>query len=247
MTRVIEKLERLGLVFASLSERSLLAAMLDEYMGRGAVRWLDIGVGDGSNTDYLITALRNRRSFEITSVDPEVSQDEILCREKWVWKHYQCAAEMFSPDLLQNIVNIRQSLYYFGNWQKELLRMLQFMNHEGVCAITIWNERCLGYRLHAALAKRIHKSPDAPSAEQVISVVRNSEFRLAASETWAAPVDVEALSDNTNALNALIELAQRRLKVGMLSQREQQALLENVLQENKCAATRSNTILLVVR
>jgi len=132
--------------FDGSTEADQVCTLVDEFLPRGAIDWLEVGAGDGRHLQHSVRTLSNGRTFRVVAVEPApigaVPKDV-----EWL----SVPVENYVPDRRFGWVNMRHSAYYMADPVREITRLANAISGTGAVALTHWSRRCILYRLHVAI------------------------------------------------------------------------------------------------
>lgn len=157
LPRTSEILSESKRLFTGELDREKLAEFLTAYRFGDKIRWLEIGVGDKKNLEYLLNAFGNGTNLSVTGIDPQFNADELISEDglELICSTFQA----FSADDTFDVINARHSVYYFGEDQRQVRRLADLLKPKGRLAITAWTEDCVLYALHHAIAEQVGAQP----------------------------------------------------------------------------------------
>jgi SAM-dependent methyltransferase len=233
-------------VFAGQSERGVIASKLDLILAKDKpLCWLEVGVGDGENLQFLLDALGHRRQFAVTAIDPsplaikriDIQKVEIL----------SVGIETFAPDRHYDCINARQSAYYFADPANNVLALAGWLTVDGVLAVTIWSEDCILYRLNRAIARTVGRNEAGLRAEELIRSLPSEQFVVERHRELCGRLDIDRLREDRGAFLALCSLAARKINIGALTESHLAELFDELKRLEADHAARSNELIFVRR
>lgn len=158
--------------FSGGGEGQFYLSALEHLAGRQHLDWLDIGIGrDGSSLEPFIAACRGRgQTLAITGIDPDAEPCE--CKEDGVsWKLFRGTFQEWCNDGKYDVINIDQAIYYLGDPQATISRVLNLLRPGGLFIATCWSRDDALHRL------RMRILPDIEAtvvAEELLALVCDS-------------------------------------------------------------------------
>lgn len=133
-------LSRVKKMFGGTSETRELAFAIARRIAPGSYLLLDVGCGDGTNTQHLMKELR-RHGIDVVATGIELAELDRADIDGLNVVHQDFMK--WGVDNRFDIVVATQSLYYFPRPRRSIDKMLLHTNSGGVCAITVWHRDCL--------------------------------------------------------------------------------------------------------
>lgn len=225
-------------------EGSFYFRVLERLAERRHLDWLDIGIGrDGDALLPFVAACRERgQTLAITGIDPDATPGEF--EENGVrWRLLRETFQGWRDDGQYDVVNADQALYYLGDTQTVIARVLHLLRPGGIFIATCWSCDDALHRLRTRLFP--HASDDLVG-EDVLALVRGSpgftHFETASFETH---VHLRAWREDPDFLGPALRVIARR-PLDPASDPQPEALLA-ILSEFPDLAHRINIALCATR
>jgi len=198
--------------FGDHSEREILADCIDRRLARGSIRWLEVGVGDGKNLAFLLTRLRDGRSFEVTAIDPAPAVAKMALDGAGI-RLLHTGVESFQSEDRYDCINVRQSCYYFDDPAARLTQLGDLLTASGALVLTVWTERCALHRLHGQIARSSGRGGQTVHSDILASAMIRSGFRIEQRRLSAAPLSIGVIQASDAVAGAVYRLAARSLDI----------------------------------
>lgn len=150
VTKVIDALMPVKRIARGTPDRDALVVLLQSKLRSNYIRWLEVGVGDGANVEFLLGILGEGKKFKLDVIDPQINEHDL--RLSFKHRFLRISFEEFSEECVYDVINCRQSAYYFYDGEQSIYKLKKLLGPSGILAITVWTESCLLYRLHAHIA-----------------------------------------------------------------------------------------------
>ncbi|RXG86544.1 class I SAM-dependent methyltransferase [Bradyrhizobium zhanjiangense] len=234
-------------VFGSGSERDEILGGLDERLARGVtLSWLEVGVGDGKNLQYLLESLGGSRSFVVTAIDPSPnSAKQIVSR--YPIKVERKTVESFRTTKRYDCINARQCAYYFDNPPLMFLRLARLLSANGVLVATIWSDNCILLALNGLIANSLGSSQVALRPDSLIANLSSEEFVIDRCVEDCGSVSIAQLRAERQTFIALCALAARKIDMRRLPEGRLDYLLHQLENLERAGSRRENEIIFVRR
>jgi SAM-dependent methyltransferase len=246
---IASALAMLRATFVRGPEKEAITEIVCGRFGKGHYRWLDIGVGDGTSTSWVLEKLDAQgRNFVVAGIDPELEPalHALSRREGAVLK--RIAAESYEPDQAFDVINLRQSGYYIASLLDFVHRISGALTPEGLLLITHWTASCMLFQFHTIIAKEVSAKP-ALTAEEIRDLLNIgcSELNAGLRVFEDSHVDVRRIQESDDLKQALFRLSARTLPVHTLTCAWRQEITSKFLNSLPPGARRSNGLLVVSR
>jgi len=225
-------------------EGSFYFRVLERLAERRHLDWLDIGVGrDGGALLPFVTMCRERgQTLAITGIDPDVTPGEF--EENGVrWRLLRETFQGWHDDRQYDVVNADQSLYYLGNMQTVIARVLRLLRPGGIFVATCWSRDDALHRLRTRL---FPPANDDLVGEEVLALVRRAPgFAHVETASFKTRVRLRAWREDSGFLDPALRVIARR-PLDPASDPQPEALL-SILNEFPDLAHRINIALCAIR
>lgn len=244
--RIAEELVVLKQALGPRSERDLIVESIMTAIPAGRWAWLDVGIGDAVSTSKMLADLNSHGlQFDLVGVDPEL-QDGTVCPEAMEVELVRERIENYSPSRKFNVVNVRQSAYYFDNLDKNIENLFRMLCCPSLMLITYWTDDCFLFKLYSTIAEELGVKPKPLS----ISSLQGSLTRLgkAASIEYTIvsdTIDVAKILSNEGLFKATVAIAGRGLKTHLLGDEALKRLQALIATASPEVAIRSNALVVV--
>ena len=149
----LEDLRSLKATFNPGNEGPLIAEAVSISMPKGPLRILDVGIGEARSTFRALELLGSQGyAVHLTGLDLHIS--ERVRRLALPGSEFQeCDFQLLPFEEVFDVVISTQSLYYLGEWEVSLRKLLSHARPKGCLAVTLWTENCSLHRLHNRFAQ----------------------------------------------------------------------------------------------
>lgn len=237
-------LQRAKRAFVGGSDAGMLAHRLENVLPRGHLQWLEVGVGDGNNLQFLLQALSTNRTFDVVGVDPEAVPAR-LYRHVQRCSIYHCGIEDYEVASHEwDCINARQSLYYFQDPIDSLSRLSKNLSKGGVLAVTVWTRNCCLYKFHRYLADIYQLKISHDICAEALVSTDDHFYRVLSADSIELALDVDEIYAQQGVANALLGLATRKLLLPDEARCRGQSLIRRFFEDTQADPVRSNAILL---
>lgn len=135
------------------NESAVVANAITSYASVRHLRILDVGIGEGHAAFQLVHLLSDKGfSVHMTGVDRYVSP-EARAKAGANIDLWEGDFSSFPTNDGYDAVVATQSLYYLGDTEMALKRLLELTKGCGALIITTWTERCILQKLHNLFSK----------------------------------------------------------------------------------------------
>lgn len=190
-------------------EGSFYFRVLERLAERRHLDWLDIGIGrDGGALLPFVAACRERgQTLAITGIDPDVTPGEF--EENGVrWRLLRETFQRWCDDGQYDVVNADQALYYLGDPQEAMARVLRLLRPGGIFIATCWASDDALHRLRTRL---FPYAGDDLVGEDMLALVRQTPgFTRVETASFETRVRLRAWRDDPGFLDAALRVIARR-------------------------------------
>lgn len=190
-------------------EGSFYFRVLERLAERRHLDWLDIGIGrDGGALLPFVAGCRERgQTLAITGIDPDATPGEF--EENGVrWRLLRETFQGWRDDGQYDIVNADQALYYLGDTQTAIARILRLLRPGGIFIATCWSRDDALHRLRTRLFT--HASDDLVGEEVLALLRRMPGFTHVETTSFENRVRLRAWREDPGFLDAALRVIARR-------------------------------------
>lgn len=129
-------------------EADVIAKAVSASLPKGRLRILDVGIGEARSTFRAVEWLNSEGySIQLTGLDLHISErTRMLAPPDTEFR--ELAFHLLPPTEVFDVVIATQSLYYLGNWEQSLKKLLLHTKPKGCLLVTIWTDNCTLCRLY---------------------------------------------------------------------------------------------------
>lgn len=145
----MEDLRLLKGTFDPGNEATIIADAIAEFIPKRRIQLLDVGIGEGQATFQAVDSLLSRGwVVHLTGIDLHIPQR--------IWKYSTASTSLLEADFLSlpatetfDAVIATQSLYYLGNIDAALKKLIAHTVSDGCLLVTAWTNNCILHDLHS--------------------------------------------------------------------------------------------------
>lgn len=208
--KIVDALAPVKAIARGTADRDALAGQLMAELKAGYVDWLEVGVGDGANASFLLRHLSNGRRFSVDLIDPQTTQPNLLL--DFEYRFVPIGFEDFNPDRSYDLINCRQSAYYFWDNYRTALKLASMLKPGGIVAMTVWTENCVLFEIHERIAHSFGVPPSEVTHQQLYENLTRYGFAQIDSAITSGVLDVSEQVSLSTAVG-LFDLCARRIDV----------------------------------
>ena len=231
--------------FGGESERAVLASVLDAHLPKGHLKWLEVGIGNGSNLTYLLRALGRERQFDVVAMDPQ-SFPAAGAFAEWPISFHRTKLEDLTLAGSYDCINLRQSCYYLDCPADSMVRLADALSTGGILAVTLWAPDCALRALYRTIAGAAASVDCGLTADDLLGALSGERFQVLSRRQISADLNVDLIQRDARVAAALVALAARKLDIAGMSEDDRADLCHSFL-AGRTRLSRINEILLVGR
>jgi len=241
---IAASLATLKVALGPKSERDIICAGVAASFGVGVHEWLDVGVGDGRSLSKILAQLAEGRiRFNVIGVDPE-AMPGLVCEPTNTFSVFDCFIEEFAIDRKFDVINVRQSAYYFENPPLILAELIRTLRDGGKLFVTHWTQDCFLYQLHFLIAEELGLQPSALALEELNCMILRDTSRVVDQVAVVVDtIDLQAVLSDPSVFEATLNIAARRLPASQLTNAARTRLADAMATRWPRQAVRANGVL----
>lgn len=230
--------------FGGDTEAASLLEAVDQRLRYGAVRWLDVGSGDGRNLALMLDRLRPGRQIEAIAVEPAAQalrrDNDGTPNVRWV----RSTIESFDTRDRFELINVRQSAYYFADPPRQLTLLSDYLAPKGLLVLTHWSADCVLYGLHRTICESSGCQCSDTIEELCAGLTASDRFDVSLLGLFESAFDQSRLQDDLVA-SAIYDLSRRLCPDQLTSIQDRATFVRAFLTRLSRIPARSNGIVLV--
>ena len=225
------------------SERDLICASVAAALPPGFYSWLDVGVGDGNSLSRILEELASLGyAFDAHGIDPEAPEG-LTCDAAITFETRKAPIEDCDFALPFDVINVRQSAYYFSDLAGVFRKLTQALSPRGVLMVTHWAEGCFLFQLHDQIARELGQPTEQLGVTDLARHIADGGVLTSRVSIVTDTIDLNAVLGDPTLLDATLRIAARKLPISELSEIGKARLVKAINEEWPKQAARVNGVI----
>lgn len=225
------------------SERDLICASVTAALAPGSYSWLDVGVGDGNSLSRILEELASLGyAFDTQGIDPEAPEG-LTCDPAITFVTRKTPIEDCDFASPFDVINVRQSAYYFSDLAGVFRKLAQTLSPQGVLLVTHWADGCFLFQLHDRIARELGQTPEQLGVTDLAGRIADGGALAPQVSIVTDTIDLNAVLGDPTLLEATLKIAARKLPISELSASGKARLVKAINEEWPKQAARVNGVI----
>jgi SAM-dependent methyltransferase len=206
-----------------------------------------VGVGDGSSLSRILEELASLGyAFRAQGIDPEAPEG-LTCDPAITFATRRAPIENCDFALPFDVINVRQSAYYFSDLAGVFRKLTQALSPGGVLIVTHWAEGCFLFKLHDQIARELGQAPEQLGVTDLARHIADGGVLTPQVSIVTDTIDLNAVLADPTLLDATLKIAARKLPISELSESGKARLVKAISEECPKQAARVNGVITLTR